>query len=292
MSILVNKDTRVVVQGITGREGEFHARQMLDYGTNVVAGVTPGKEGNQVHGLPVYNQVKTAIEKHEANASVIFVPAAFAMDAIVEALDAGIKLIVCITEGIPVQDMLKVVSYARSIGANLIGPNSPGITTPGEAKLGIMPGRIFSKGSIGIVSRSGTLTYEVVNSLSQAGIGQSTCVGMGGDPILGMDFVDILSLFSQDPATKGIVLIGEIGGTDEEKAAEFINGLNLPVVAFIAGKTAPPGKKMGHAGAIISGSTGTAEAKIKAFNRVGVPVADTIPQIVDLVKEVISSSVK
>lgn len=287
MAILVNKDTRVLVQGITGREGEFHARQMLEYGTKVAAGTSPGKEGEAIAGVSVFNRVKTAVEKTGANATVIFVPAPLAPDAIYEALDAGIKLIVCITEGIPVQDMLKVVRFVKNEGAYLIGPNCPGITTPGVAKLGIMPGKIFLPGNIGVVSRSGTLTYEMVNLLSKEGIGQSTCIGIGGDPIIGTRFIDSVRLFANDPETKGVVLIGEIGGTDEEEVAEELSTLKLPAVAFVAGRTAPPGKRMGHAGAIISGSSGTADVKIKAFAKAGVPVADTVPQVVEMLREVL-----
>lgn len=286
MAILVDKNSKVLVQGITGREGEFHTRQMLEYGTKIVAGTTPGKEGETLSGVPVFNKVKTAVNKTGANASVIFVPAPFAPDAIYEALDAGIKVIVCITEGVPIQDMVKVVRFVREEGAHLIGPNCPGITTPGVAKLGIMPGKIFMRGNIGVVSRSGTLTYEMVNLLTKSGLGQSTCIGIGGDPIIGTRFKDVIRLFAKDPDTKGIVLVGEIGGTDEEEAAEEIAArtLKIPVVSFIAGRTAPPGKRMGHAGAIVSGTSGTAEAKIKALSRAGVPVADTVPQVVDLLR--------
>jgi succinyl-CoA synthetase alpha subunit len=276
MSILVNRKTRVLVQGITGHEGLFHSQQMLDYKTNVVAGVTPGKGGEWVLNgkVPVFDSVKTAVEATGADTSVIFVPAKFAPDAMYEAADAGISLIICITEGIPVQDMMRVCNYIDQKGSRLIGPNCPGILTPKEAKVGIIPGEIAIQGNIGIVSRSGTLTYEVLYALSRAGLGASTCVGIGGDPIKGTNFIDVLSLFDADPHTEKIVLIGEIGGSDEEKAAEFIAGnMTKPVVAFIAGQTAPPGKRMGHAGAIIEGSSGTAAEKIEALISSGVRVA-------------------
>jgi succinyl-CoA synthetase alpha subunit len=284
MSILVGRTTRLLVQGITGREGEFHTRQMLEYGTNVVAGVTPGKKGMQVAGVPVFDTVKAAREATGANASIIYVPAAFAADAIYEAVDAGIPLIVCITEGIPTLDMLKVYHYVKLKGARLIGPNCPGLITPGEAKVGIMPGPIHIAGKLGLVSRSGTLTYEVVWELTQRGFGQSTCVGIGGDPIIGTSFVDVLSLFQQDPATEAVVLIGEIGGTDEEEAAEFIGSrMTKPVVGFIAGQAAPQGKRMGHAGAIISGGRGTAAEKVAALQKAGVKVAKSPSQVGELV---------
>lgn len=274
MSVLVNKNTHLLVQGITGREGEFHTRQMLDYGTQVVAGVTPGKGGMAVVGVPVFNTVKEAVKTTGANTSIIYVPARFAPDAIYEAADAGISLIVCITEGIPTQDMIKVKAHLDQKGACLIGPNCPGLITPGQAKVGIMPGHIHKPGSVGVVSRSGTLTYEVVCDLTAHGLGQSTCVGIGGDPIPGSDFIDILMLFEEDAATDRVVLIGEIGGTDEERAADFIaSKMTKPVVAFIAGRTAPPGKRMGHAGAIIQGGAGTAAEKIAALEAVGVKVA-------------------
>jgi succinyl-CoA synthetase alpha subunit len=274
MSILVDKNTRLLIQGITGREGEFHTRQMLDYGTEVVAGVTPGKGGMEVAGVPVFNTVKEAVKATGANISIVYVPARFAPDAMYEAADAGISLIVCITEGIPTLDMIKVKAYLDQKGARLIGPNCPGVITPGQAKVGIMPGHIHQPGSVGVVSRSGTLTYEVVYDLTTNGLGQSTCVGIGGDPILGSDFIDILTLFEEDAATEKVVLIGEIGGTDEERAADFIaSEMTKPVVAFVAGRTAPPGKRMGHAGAIIQGGTGTAAEKITALEAVGVKVA-------------------
>ncbi len=289
MSIFINKDTRVLVQGITGKEGLFHTEQMIKYGTKVVAGVTPGKGGQTILNTPVYELVEDAVREQNANASIIFVPASFAADAIMESLSAGIKLVVAITDGIPAQDMIKVSYFLRHYDAGLIGPNCPGIITPGECKMGIMPGHIFAKGKIGLISRSGTLTYEVVNQLTLAGLGQSTCIGIGGDPIIGTTFTDTLRRFNDDTHTDLVVLIGEIGGSDEEEAAEYIKTVKIPVVAFIAGKTAPPGKRMGHAGAIISGSSGTAEAKIKAFHEAGVPVADTIPEIVDLVKNIMKS---
>ena len=283
MSILVDKNTRLLVQGITGREGEFHTRQMLDYGTQVVAGVTPGKGGMEIAGVPVFNTAKEAVKTTGANTSIIYVPSRFAPDAIYEAADAGIPLIVCITEGIPTQDMIKVKAYLDQKGARLIGPNCPGLITPGETKVGIMPGHIHQPGSVGVVSRSGTLTYEVVYDLTAHGLGQSTCVGIGGDPILGSDFIDILTLFEEDAATEKVVLIGEIGGTDEERAADFVaSKMTKPVVAFIAGRTAPPGKRMGHAGAIIQGGTGTAAEKIAALEAVGVKVAGYPGEIPDL----------
>jgi len=283
VSILVDRSTRLLIQGITGREGAFHTREMLDYGTKVVAGVTPGKGGMDVAGVPVFNTVKEAVETTRANTSVVYVPARFAPDAIYEAADAGISLIVCITEGIPTLDMIRVKAYLDQRGARLIGPNCPGVTTPGQAKVGIMPGHIHQPGSVGVVSRSGTLTYEVVYDLTAHGLGQSTCVGIGGDPILGSDFIDILTLFEEDAATEKVVLIGEIGGTDEERAADFIaSEMTKPVVAFIAGRTAPPGKRMGHAGAIIQGGTGTASEKIAALEAVGVKVARYPGEIPDL----------
>ena len=283
MSILIDKNTRLLVQGITGREGEFHTRQMLDYGTKVVAGVTPGKGGMEIAGVPVFNTAKEAVKTTGANTSIIYVPSRFAPDAIYEAADAGIPLIVCITEGIPTQDMIKVKAYLDQRGARLIGPNCPGLITPGEAKVGIMPGHIHRPGSVGVVSRSGTLTYEVVYDLTAHGLGQSTCVGIGGDPIPGSDFIDILMLFEEDAATEKVVLIGEIGGTDEERAADFVaSKMTKPVVAFVAGRTAPPGKRMGHAGAIIQGGTGTAAEKIAALEAVGVKVARYPGEIPDL----------
>jgi len=283
VSILVDRSTRLLVQGITGREGEFHTRQMLDYGTQVVAGVTPGKGGMEVASVPVFNTAKEAVRPTGANTSIIYVPARFAPDAVYEAADAGISLIVCITEGIPTQDMIKVKAYLDQGRARLIGPNCPGLITPDQAKVGIIPGHITKPGTVGVVSRSGTLTYEVVYDLTAHGLGQSTCVGIGGDPILGSDFIDMLTLFEGDPATRGVVLIGEIGGTDEERAADFIaSEMTKPVVAFVAGRTAPPGKRMGHAGAIIQGGTGTAAEKIAALEAVGVKVARYPGEIPDL----------
>lgn len=283
MSILVDSETRLLVQGITGREGEFHTHQMIEYGTKVVAGVTPGRGGSEVAGVPVFNTVRDAVESTGANAANIYVPARFAPDAISEAAHAGLTLIICITEGIPVLDMVRVDRIVSERGARLIGPNCPGVITPGLAKVGIMPAHIHRPGNIGLVSRSGTLTYEIVNALTQAGYGQSTCVGIGGDPIIGTTFVDILRLFADDEQTAAVVLIGEIGGNDEERAAEFIgNGFPKPVVAFVAGRTAPADKRMGHAGAIISGASGTAAGKVQALTDVGVRVAESpidVPQI-------------
>ena len=280
MSILVDENTRVIVQGITGRDGSFHALSMRDYGTTVVGGVTPGKGGQTIEGLPVFNTVREAKSETGANASVIFVPARFATDAVTEAVDAELKLVVCITEGVPTIDMLKIYNYLKGKDTRLIGPNCPGVISPGKAKLGIMPGHIHKPGSIGVISRSGTLTYEVVFHLSKTGLGESTCIGIGGDPIVGSGFISLLKLFADDEQTESVVLIGEIGGSEEEETAKFIKeNFRKPVVAFIAGRTAPPGKRMGHAGAIISGSSGTAEAKIKAFEDNGIPVAATPAEI-------------
>lgn len=285
MSILVNENTRLLVQGITGREGSFHTQQMLEYGTNVVAGVTPGKAGQEVHGVPVFNTVQEAVAATGANASVIYVPAKFSVDAIYEAVDNGIELVVCITEGVPVNDMVAAYHHVRAKGARLIGPNCPGVTTPGKGKIGIMPGFIHTPGKVGVVSRSGTLTYEVVDALTKAGLGQSTVVGIGGDPIIGTSFLDVLELFQSDPETEAIVMIGEIGGDDEEVAARFIKDhVTKPMAGFIAGRTAPPGKRMGHAGAIISGGSGTAAGKIAALEAAGVAVADRMSEIPDLLK--------
>ena len=287
MSILVNKDTRLVVQGITGREGAFHTEQMIAYGTKVVAGVTPGKGGGWAVGnVPIFDSVHEAVAATGANTSIIYVPAKFAPDAILEAADAGVPLIICITEGVPALDMLKVRAYLDHTPSRLIGPNCPGLITPGEAKVGIMPGHIHTRGDVGVVSRSGTLTYEVVYALTLHGIGQSTAVGIGGDPINGTGFVDCLAMFENDPETRQVVMIGEIGGTDEEKAAEFIAGkMSKPVTAFIAGQTAPPGKRMGHAGAIISGGKGTAADKIAALQAARVRVARHPGEIAELIAE-------
>ncbi len=289
MSILVNKDTRVVVQGITGKEGTFHAKQCIEYGTNIVAGVTPGKGGQMWEGkVPVYNTVAEAVEKEGANAALIFVPPAFAADAIAEAAEAGCKVIVAITEGIPALDMMKVKRAIREKGCRLVGPNCPGVITPEECKMGIMPGYIFKKGPVGVISRSGTLTYEAVWQCTTRGIGQSTCIGIGGDPIIGSRFIDLLKLFKDDPETECVVLIGEIGGTAEEEAAEYIKKeFNKPVVAFIAGRTAPPGRRMGHAGAIIAGGKGTAAEKMAALREAGVHVVESPAEIGDMVAKVL-----
>ncbi|GAB4494707.1 MAG: succinate--CoA ligase subunit alpha [Anaerolineales bacterium] len=288
MSILINKDTKLIVQGITGSEGKFHTEQMLAYGTNVVGGVTPGKGGEWLFDgkVPVFDSVKIAVESTGANTSVIFVPARFAADAIFEAADAGIPLIICITEGIPVQDMMRVRAYIDQKNIRLLGPNCPGLLTPGECKVGIIPGSIAIPGNVGVVSRSGTLTYEVLYALKEVGMGASTCVGIGGDPVNGTNFIDVLRMFQDDPQTEKVVMIGEIGGTDEEKAAEFIrNHMTKPVVGFIAGQSAPPGKRMGHAGAIVEGGAGTAEEKIKALRAANVKVADHPEQIPSLLQD-------
>ena len=280
MSIIVNKQTRLVVQGITGGEGSFHTQQMMEYGTKVVAGVTPGKGGTEHIGVPVFNTVQEAVKTTKANTSVIFVPPAFAADAILEAANSGIKVIICITEGIPAADMLKVYNAIKSKGVVLVGPNCPGVISPGQAKVGIMPGFIHKKGNIGIVSRSGTLTYEAVKQIVDVGMGQSTAVGIGGDPIIGSKFIDIIKLFNEDPDTKGIVMIGEIGGSAEEEASEFIKkNVKKPVVGFIAGRTAPPGRRMGHAGAIISGGKGTADEKMAAMKKAGIHVVENPAEI-------------
>lgn len=276
MSILINKDTRVIVQGITGATGAFHTKEMIEYGTNIVGGVTPGKRGQKVEGVPVFNTVHEAVLETGANASVVYVPPAFAGDAIMECVDNGLDLVVAITEGIPILDMVKVKRYMEGSRSRLVGPNCPGVITPGECKIGIMPGYIHTAGKVGVVSRSGTLTYEAVWQLTSLGLGQSTCVGIGGDPVNGTDFIDVLSLFQDDPGTDAVVLIGEIGGTAEEEAAQFINErMTKPVAGFIAGRTAPKGKRMGHAGAIISGGKGTADEKIKAFKEAGIHVAES-----------------
>ena len=276
MSILVDKKTRLVVQGITGGEGSFHTQQMVEYGTKVVAGVTPGKGGTDFEGIPVYNTVEEAVKEKKANTSVIFVPPAFAADAILEAANSGVKVIICITEGIPAGDMLKVYNSIKNKGVVLVGPNCPGVISPGKAKVGIMPGFVHKKGTIGVVSRSGTLTYEAVKQLVDVGLGQSTAVGIGGDPVIGSRFIDIIKMFNEDPDTDGIVMIGEIGGTAEEEAASFIKkNVKKPVVGFIAGRTAPPGRRMGHAGAIISGGKGTAAEKMAAMKKAGIAVVES-----------------
>ena len=287
MSVFVGKDTRLLVQGITGRDGSFHAKQMLEYGTQLVAGVTPGKGGQKFEGtVPVFNTVEQAVQETGANTSVIYVPPPFAADAMMEAAAAGVKLVVCITEGVPVMDMLRVRPYVIERGARLVGPNCPGLITPGQAKVGIIPGHICTPGNVGVVSRSGTLTYEVVYHLTRAGLGQSTCVGIGGDPINGTGFIDALEAFENDPDTKVVAMMGEIGGTDEQDAAAFIKErMTKPVVGFIAGQTAPPGRRMGHAGAIISGSSGTAAEKIESFEKAGMGVAKRPIDFVELVRE-------
>ncbi|MFH1538054.1 MAG: succinate--CoA ligase subunit alpha [bacterium] len=287
MSILVDKNTKLVVQGITGREGRFHTEQMIAYGTDVVAGVTPGKGGQEAAGVPVFNTVREAVKEAGANASIIFVPPAFAADAVLEAIDAGISVVVAITEGIPVHDMLRVVRVAEVAGTTLIGPNCPGVISPGKTKLGILPGDIFKPGPVGIISRSGTLTYEVVNELTENGLGQSTCIGVGGDPVIGTSFADLLPMFEEDPETEAVVLIGEIGGSDEETACEYIHRMKKPVIGFISGLTAPEGKRMGHAGAIISGGQGTPESKLKALRGAKVPIADNPAHIAELTAEIL-----
>jgi len=276
LGIIVDKNTRVIVQGITGIQGSFHTKLMLDYGTKVIAGVTPGKGGTQIHGVRVYDTVKAALEEHLANASIIFVPARFATEAALEALENGIRSIAIITEHIPIKDTVNVITYAKQVNATVVGPNTPGVITPEECKLGIMPAHIFKPGHIGMISRSGTLTYEIAASLTRSGLGQSTCLGLGGDPITGLNFIDVLEMFRKDSQTKAVVLIGEIGGSLEELAAEYISKeeYSKPVVAFIAGRSAPPGKRMGHAGAIIVGKAGTAESKIQAMKSADVSVAE------------------
>ena len=286
MSIFIDNETKLIVQGITGRDGSFHAKQMIEYGTKVVAGVTPGKGGQTFEGtVPIFDTVYDAVQATGANTSVIYVPPMFAADAMMEAAAAGVKLIVCITEGVPVLDMTKVYPYVKEHGARLIGPNCPGLITPGQSKVGIIPGRICMPGNVGVVSRSGTLTYEIVNQLTKAGIGQSSCVGIGGDPINGTNFIDCLAAFEADPQTKAIAMMGEIGGTDEQEAAACIKAhMKKPVVGFIAGQTAPPGRRMGHAGAIISGSEGTAAEKIESFLAAGMGVAQRPVDFVDLIR--------
>ena len=280
MSILIDKNTRLLVQGITGKEGSFHTRQCVAYGTRVVAGVTPGKGGQNLDGIPVFNTVQRAVDTTRANVSLIFVPAPFAADAIMESAAAAVPLVICITEGIPIRDMLKVVQFLKRRNCRLIGPNCPGVISPGRCKAGIMPGDIHKQGPIGVVSRSGTLTYEVVHQLTQSGLGQSTCIGIGGDPIIGSSFVDTLKLFDKDPETQGVVLIGEIGGNDEEVAAEYVRDhFNKPVLGFVAGLTAPPGKRMGHAGAIISGAGGTAGEKIAAMRKGGIRMVEHLGEV-------------
>ncbi len=286
MSVFIDKSSRVLIQGITGRDGSFHARQMREYGTNVVSGVTPGKGGQKFDGeVPIFDTVADAVAETKANVSVIYVPPPFAADAMMEAAAAGIALIVCITEGVPVLDMTRVYPYVKELGARLIGPNCPGLITPGECKVGIIPGSICTPGSVGVVSRSGTLTYEVVDQLTRAGLGQSTCVGIGGDPINGTSFIDVLQAFENDPKTKAIAMMGEIGGTDEQEAARFVHEkMKKPVVGFIAGQTAPPGRRMGHAGAIISGSAGTAAEKLEAFEKAGIGIARRPKDFVELLR--------
>ena len=289
MSILVNKNSKILVQGITGQEGMFHTRQCVAYGTKVVAGVTPGKGGQEMDGIPVFNTVEDAVLTTGADVSLIFVPPPFAADAIMEAADAGVELVVCITEGIPTLDMIKVKAFLEETDARLVGPNCPGVITPDEAKVGIMPGFIHLKGNVGLISRSGTLTYEAVKQLTERGLGQSTCIGIGGDPIIGSQFIDLLALFQDDPDTEAVVMIGEIGGTAEEEAAEFVNNyMTKPVVGFIAGQTAPPGRRMGHAGAIIAGGKGTAAEKMAAMSAAGIEVVKSPADIGEAVEKVLN----
>jgi succinyl-CoA synthetase alpha subunit len=293
MSILIDKNTKVVVQGITGRDGAFHTKQMLDYGTKVVAGVTPGKAGQTVEGVPVFDSVQEAKDATGANCSVVYVPSKFAVDAIYEAAEAGIDLVVCISEGVPAMDMLEVYNYLKGKKTRLVGPNTPGLITPGVTKVGIMPGQIHMKGNVGVVSRSGTLTYEVVYHLTANGMGQSTCLGTGGDQIVGTGFLDVLEMFEKDPQTKAVVLIGEIGGTDEEEAAAYIKkNMTKPVVAFVAGRTAPPGKRMGHAGAIIAGGSGTAAEKVAVFKKAGIGVAESPAEVAVLMRTELEKATK
>jgi len=291
MGIIIGKNTRAIVHGVTGTQGSFHTKLMLEYGTKIVAGVTPGKGGTQIQGIPVYDTVEEVREKHSANASIIFVPAPFAADSALEALESGIRTIVIITEHIPIKDSVNLMACAKQVNATIIGPNTPGIITPGESKLGIMPAHIFKLGNIGMVSRSGTLTYEIAADLTRKNLGQSTCLGLGGDPITGLNFIDALKMFEKDPQTKAIVLIGEIGGNLEELTAEYIaEKYPKPVVAFIAGRSAPPGKRMGHAGAIVTGKAGTAESKIEKFKNVGVKVAEKPNDIPELLTEFVNST--
>jgi len=287
LGLFVGKDTKAIVQGITGTQGSFHTKLMLDYGTRILAGVTPGKGGTRVHRVPVYNTVEEAVKKHGANASIIFVPARFAVAAVLEALESELKTIVIITEHIPVKDTIEVMARAKKHGAAVIGPNTPGIITPGECKLGVMPAHVFESGIVGVVSRSGTLTYEIAAEISAKGLGQSTCIGLGGDPVVGLNFVEVLRMFEADKRTEAVALIGEIGGNLEELAADFVSkeGYSKPVVAFVAGRTAPPGKRMGHAGAIITGEAGTAQSKIDAFRKAGIKVAEKPSDVARLLAE-------
>jgi len=287
LGLFVGKDTRAIVQGVTGTQGSFHTKLMLDYGTQIVAGVTPGKSETRIHRVPVYNTVEEAVKKHGANASIIFVPARFAVDAVLEALESGLKTIVIITEHIPVKDAIEVTGRAKQHGATVIGPNTPGIITPGECKLGVMPTHVFKPGIVGVVSRSGTLTYEIAAGISAKGLGQSTCIGLGGDPVVGLSFVEVLRMFEVDKRTEAVALIGEIGGNLEELVADFVSkeGYSKPVVAFVAGRTAPPGKRMGHAGAIITGGAGTAQSKIDAFRKGGIEVAEKPSDVARLLAE-------
>jgi len=285
MAVIIDEKTKVLVQGITGHQGSFHTKQMLEYGTRIVAGTTPGKEGMEVHGVPVYDLVEDAVRRHGANASIIFVPARFAKDAAFEAIDAGLEVVVIIAEHIPVHDTLEIMAFASKRGTTIIGPNTFGIISPGKCKMGIMPNQIYTPGSTGVVSRSGTLSYEIADALTKAGLGQSTVVGMGGDRVVGLDFISVLKMFERDGHTDSIVLVGEIGGTAEEEAAEYIKGMTKPVVAYLAGKSAPPGKRMGHAGAIIERGRGTFESKVKALSEGGAAVAGLPWEVADLVKE-------
>ncbi len=291
MSVLVDQTTKVLVQGITGKEGSFHARRNRGYGTQVVAGVTPGKAGESIDGIPVFDTVAEAVHETGAEASLIFVPARFAADAIAEAADAGVRLVVCIAEGIPVQEMARTVAYLRGKGHVLVGPNCPGLISPGKANLGIIPFEVCTPGSVGLISRSGTLTYQIVNELTQLGIGQSTCIGMGGDPIHGIGFVEALALFEEDPETEAMVVIGEIGGSDEELAAAYVKeAVSKPVIAYVAGFSAPPGKRMGHAGAIVTGSVGTAQAKAEAFEAAGVRVGRSPSEVAEMVRDIVPAA--